>query len=342
MTTPDHTKWLVALCAKVFERDQISRSEIFQWKDPSTGDARSYVLVSRGNQKCLVEFQKLSQDFSSYFVGRHVVEDGSLYVMNVVDPLFFVLATAPVETNKTNARWQPLDQTLDHLMENAVIRECIFPEQLGNLCQVMCTEQTDNVAYFKFSPDKAIQWLQKKQTRVYDCLLQQQQQRSKRRQALLAKRPKSCASNTGGSVSSTFYVPEEEAAPKALTTATSNDTISPKMLKQLKMESIQIVCNYLSEEWTTKFLASLEVTEDEVFETTPVKNTTTNSHQATPAISSTTTPAKVTPKPMAKKQPLTETPRSVANKQLEKVNKRGMSALTSFFGPVKKKKQEAK
>jgi hypothetical protein len=49
------------------------------------------------------------------------------------------------------------------------------------------------------------------------------------------------------------------------------------------------------------------------------------------------TPAKVTPKPKA-----IEPARSVANKRLEKVNKRGMSALTSFFGPSKKKQATAK
>ena len=59
MTTPDHTKWIVAICAKVFQKDQIGRSELMELVDPSTGDARLYVLVqnSHERQKFIVEIQ---------------------------------------------------------------------------------------------------------------------------------------------------------------------------------------------------------------------------------------------------------------------------------------------
>ena len=82
MTTPDHTKWMVAICAKVFQKDQIGRSELTELLDPTTGDPRRYVLVQNGHerQKLIVEIQSLEADFSSFLVGRHVVKDGNLYV----------------------------------------------------------------------------------------------------------------------------------------------------------------------------------------------------------------------------------------------------------------------
>ena len=125
----------------------------------------------------------------------------------------------------------------------------------------LCNDQTDNVPYFKFSEKLVLQWLHKKQELVYQVLVRQEMTREKDQQKFQRRRPKgSSPVAAGGSVSSTFCTPEDEMAAKPVKTSShSSSTISPKTLQNLKMESLQIVCNYLSEEWTTKLIESYEV-----------------------------------------------------------------------------------
>jgi hypothetical protein len=339
MTTPDHTKWMVAVCAKVFQKDQIGRSELIELKDPTSGEARLYVLVQNSNerQKLIVEIQSLEAEFSSFLVGRHVVKDGNLYVLNPVDPLFFVLGQSK---QIQPSSWQPFDQTVEALANNENIRKCISEAQLGHVCLSLCNDQTDNVNYFKFSEKRALEWLRKKQERVYQVLLQQEKTRDENRQKLLDRRPNGFSNAAaGGSVSSTFYTPDDAMASKPTqTTSSGSGIIPPKTLQSLTMESLQIVCNYLSDEWTTKFIESFEVSEDEVFLNPSEKKATLDSSPTATAYrpvsgdNGTILSAKDAPKPKN-----VEPARSVANKRLEKVNKRGMSALTSFFKPKAKK-----
>ena len=283
-----------------------------------------------------MEIQSLEADFASFLVGRHVVKDGNLYVLNAVDPLFFVLHGCTTQSPNQSTSWQPYDQTLDRLVPDKIVRDCVAQSQMGHLFETLCTEQTDNVTYYKFAEAKALEWLKRKQDRVYQCLLSQEKERKQRRQALLARRPQGPSSNTGGkargSASATFYIPEDPMAAPVVHNKDEEET-SMSTMQKLKMESLQIVCNYLSEEWTDKFLNYMGVTFDQVFAQVQAKSGSLSTI-VIPGTESTvmTTPAKVTPKPVR-----VEPARSIANKRLEKVNKRGMSALTSFFGPPKKK-----
>ena len=54
---------------------------------------RDYARLSSmdGNDTYIAEFQTLSENFSSFIVGRHIVKDGDLYLINRIDPLFFYL-----------------------------------------------------------------------------------------------------------------------------------------------------------------------------------------------------------------------------------------------------------
>ena len=252
-------------------------------------------------------------------------------------PAFFLLRQS---TQLQSSSWQPLDQTLEALATNGTIRKCISESQLGHICMSLCNDQTDNIPYFKFSEKLAVQWLHKKQEMVYQVLLRQEMTREDDQKKFQKRRPKgSSPVAAGGSVSSTFYTPEDEMAAKPVKTSShSSSTISPKTLQNLKMESLQIVCNYLSEEWTTKLIESYEMSEQEVFPVTEKKSVLDSSASATTCASvssrdtDTTGSAKDTPKSKN-----IELARSVANKRLEKVNKRGMSALTSFFQPKAKK-----
>jgi hypothetical protein len=316
MATPDNTKWMVAVVNNVFQG--ISRSRLIQLQDPCTQERRQYVFVDDSR---IVEVQSLPSDFSSFFVGRHVVQDGNLYILNHVDPLFFVLAAHGVPDETQKSSWQPFDQTIGSLPQE--IRKAVVETQMGHVCQTLCNDQTDNVTYLKVSVPKALGWLQKKQERVYQCLLQQDQAKQKREGQQFSN------TQQGGSVSATFNMPED---PMAATPSKQQDgdAMITSQTKQLKVDSIQIVCSYLSEDWSKKFLESTNLTREDIFPTVSskkgVQQSRTTSTPASQAVAEET--------PTKKKM---EASRTMGNKRLAKVNTRGMATLGSFFGAPKKK-----
>lgn len=281
----------------------------------------------------IAEIQCMPADFSSFLVGRHVVKDGSLYLMNRVDPLFFYLS-AQDPPNKINEKgcnssppaklpWQPFDQI--RLMEVSAkadsssspqsssspspssslreeqLRQAISEEQLKHLC---ITFRNDDVTYFRFDPSKALHWLQRKQERVLQCLIQQTRDR-KRASAerythstvrnnnnnndvdsngIHGRQTKiTTNANHGGAVSDTFYMPEEDpmaTLPSSLdgTGGTTTDSggsgnisssrscydVSHAEMEQLKAESVQILCSYLNEGWVKEFVHHLGLTTTQV------------------------------------------------------------------------------
>lgn len=341
-------KWMLAVSSQSSAACDLNASSVSTLQDPATKEPRQYIVTagssnSKSACKSIVELRSLPSDYSSFIVGSHIVKDGNLYVLNRVDPLFFVLGQLLDPSSTEKIPWQPLDQCLAGLSEE--LRSCVEEGQLGHICETLCSEQTDNVTYFKLSVSKTLVWLRRKQERVFQCFLTQEKQRrslQQRREEQAKKLGGSSSISRGGSTSSTFHMPEDSvsaAVPTSSQSSTSDsDVISSKEADKFKMESIQVVSSYLSETWTEKLLESHEVTRDRVFGTTKktdkASTTTTMSHSTTSTTNiSEPTPTTVTPKPIKKLVPS----RSMGNKQLEKVNKRGMSSLTSFFGPSKKK-----
>ena len=160
MSCPDGTKWLVAVLDSVLSNDGLKdgRCHIINLKDPSTQESRQYIFA---NDKDIVEVQNLPADFSSYIVGRHVIKDGNLYVLNRVDPLFWVLALFPSTAENQKSQWQPFAQIVDSLPRE--VRTSLIEDQICHLCQVLTADQTGDVPYYKFNHEKALVWLKKKQ-----------------------------------------------------------------------------------------------------------------------------------------------------------------------------------
>lgn len=180
----------------------------------------------------------------------------------------------------------------------------------------MNNDQTENVTYLKFSVAKALKWLRKKQERVYQCLLQQDQAKQERDRTKLSN-------TTGGSVSSSFNMPDDPIA-----AAPSTDTVLLSDTKKLKIESIQIVSSYLSDDWAKKLIESLDgITEDAIFST--ARKETKAASASLPTVEPDETPAKT-----QKVDPA----RTMGNKRLAKVSTKGMKSLSSFFSAPKSKK----
>jgi hypothetical protein len=314
--SPDN-KWIVALVEDTFPSTEQGGSvpSIVKLQDPATQDPRNYVIVKRENASELVEIQSLPADFSSFFVGRHIVADGNLYILNKMDPLFWVLAHQVPDEQKRS--WQPVDQILSSL--SADIQNAVVPSQLPHLFETLSNDQTDNVTYYKFSPTKAIRWLQRKQEVVYKCLLRQSKKQLEREQHQQSQEAKA----HGGSTSSTFYMPDDPmvTVPSSATLVKECDT------NQLKIDSLQVVSGYISKEWSPKLFLACSMTEATVLEEAP---------KPRQAASVTPVHVKASEPEQAPKKKI-EPARTAGNKRLEKVNTKGMKTLGNFFAAPKKK-----
>ena len=156
-----------------------------------------------------------------------------------------------------------------------------------------------------------------------------------------------------------------------------DDGISTADYKQMKLESVQIICNYLTAEWCNTFMKSLP---SDVASTVvaPVESTTTKSTTNTysknngrntssssvPTVTQDSSSGSDDDEARNKKRKTTQVdddentssashgwmtskkkvpppppkPRSSLNKSLDKVNKKGMKKLSSFFGAPPSKK----
>ncbi len=334
-------KWIVGIQQ---HRSSPGRTmgKLVKLTDPSTGEMRDYARLSSmdGNDTYIAEFQTLSENFSSFIVGRHIVKDGDLYLINRIDPLFFYLATQAIdgEQQPKKQSWQPYQQFLEQSKLPREVTECISEEQIQHLCLTFDNDEL----YFKFNVDKALNWLQKKQKRLLELLVCQDQGRKKANEKQNSKRVASDGP-MGGSVSTNFNFggkPVASTTPVSTASPAQKETSNSDNAHSLKMESFQIICNYLNKDWSTKFMEHMRVTMEEV--------TSSGTKQ-------TCTPSVISPdsdkvrnfnasqenenkRPSSVKKPLAVSSRTMGNKRLAKVSTKGMRSIGSFFGASKAKK----
>jgi hypothetical protein len=330
---------------------------IVKMPDPGNGDIRDYATMSstdgNANDSYIAEFQSIPENFSSFIVGRHIIKDGDIYVINRIDPLFFYLATQSIDEQQTQGgvnndrnnnapqpkkqSWQPYDQFLEQSKLPREIAKVITEEQIQHICVTFDNEER----YFKFNVDKALAWLQKKQERVLESLVRQDQRRRKRDEnnSNAAKHN----DQAGGSISANFNF--VKAAPVAADPAVQENSkaASQPDTHALKIESFQIICNYLNETWSKKFIEHLGYTMEQV--TNSAKTTRKSSSIVSNdigtgskgTIEEDSTNESLTKKAAANQKTISAA-RTVGNKRLAKVNKKGMRSIGSFFGAGKPKK----
>jgi len=304
--------------------------------------------TSSGNQQKLIcEIQSLSLPYyQSMVVGSQVFgDDCQIHLCHPVDPLFWVLSSFPHSGAPQDDQWQPMDQILTHCPPTIV--DGMDRHQLQHFFEKMNLqgdEDEDDVEedgedyYYKFSSELALQWLSKKQQAIQN-VLHQQRQRAKQKMASKQK--------DFGAFSSGFHLAEEENQPKNQTVGSNNKTKAETQeddLERAKEGSIQIICNYLNEEWTQAFLSHMSVTSDVLC---PPKAGQKRKHvNSEDPVDK--TPGLVTPSVdwnVALQQPVADhddrkskqlqqqktAKLSVAAKKLAKVNIKGMKKMSSFF-----------
>lgn len=280
------------------------------FQNPCNGEKRPYVMVD----KTICELQSIAAHkhcYGAFLVGSRVVDDPNLYVLTSIDPLFFFLSHWTTPTS-----YQPLSQLMTCIPPE--IATSVETSQLKHILQVMAIGEDE--LYYKLSVDKTLVWLKRKQEHVQTVLEQQEATK---------KRPLEAA------FAASFRRPEqsENNAPPMKTEAAAVTSMS-------KEESIQIVCNYINETWTERFLKHCSVSpsllqggtrkrprqEDVVVSTAATTSglpaVTMDWHNE---LQQTTQPPKPPPAKL-----------SVAAKKLAKVNTKGMKPMSSFF-TIKKK-----
>ena len=169
----------------------------------------------------------------------YVLQDGSLYVITPVDPLFWFLPTL-VDTSTTSIRppvWEPLSQLLQSF--DPVLVSCLSASQWRHVCAELRLD-TDEEPMVQCSVDQALSWLQRKQAALAAAL--QQQSASSLEQ-------KKGAFLSGFTLAESSNGIDENAIP----------AVETKHPSQQTYESIQLMCQYLSPAWSERFLQHLSV-----------------------------------------------------------------------------------
>ena len=321
---------------------------------------RDYLLLNKSH---LMEIQSLDSDnptaatqkqqqYQSWFVGNTVVSDGKLYVVSRVDPLFWILSLVKsarpclLQGSTNKPQWQPLDQLLSDSHVPEEVLTVLDQNQIQHLAATY--DMGDDEMFYKLTMPKCLQWLTRKQEAVERVLQSQLLVKLRQEEQEQAMEGNGEGAFTAGfSLTSSTSTSDNTVTPDSTTKKHPSTTLTPTLQQQAKYESIQIVCQYLTEEWQTTFLNHLDLTATKVLQDPQderlVEQKRQRSTTSTPTASSKTSTSNnttatavtpVDPTPKAKPQP----PKlSLAHKQLLKTNKKGMKSMTSFFAPKAKK-----
>jgi len=291
--------------------------------DPSTGDARDYLVIPASNTSNSSARDARSVDiyevqgctgpskYGSYFVGSRVVSDGTLRVATRVDPLFFVLAAVEAKMkqaadentgtsdpkSKTGPRWQPLDQlladvapTVQDALRNASTNSAlssdeVIDKQMRNLFH-MTDQYGEDMILYKFDEKIALSWLKAKHARALAAAKAGILRASLRDEVQKSESAK--LGGGGGAFSSAFNMgddeeeeekkEEEEATAVAVTQSPScsqgTTVLSPATADVVMLSkddetkacaaALQLVCEYLSDDWRNKLLKELAMVEEDL------------------------------------------------------------------------------
>jgi hypothetical protein len=309
-------------------------------------------------------------EYSSFLVNGIVVPNGMLHTLTTVDPLWFVVRLlVPREPNdplsSSSSSWKPLDQLLGDICgDDTTTRDFLVQLDATHFAPIFQSmELSEEEMVYKLSQDKVLSWLTRKQQGV-ETVLRLQAQRTTTSARTNDRRTTTCFAQG-------LFVPgrddddknEETMTDAAPTVSATSDstaaddatmTIDDGTARIIRDESVQVVCQYLSNAWRECFLHHLQLLGSDVLEgksiTTSsqrpkkIKPTVDWNAELTDSMITTTIAATaaaesssvvvVTPKvPTTGKSTMT-----TGAKRLQKINTKGMSKLSSFFAAKPKQK----
>jgi ribonuclease H2 subunit B len=280
---------------------------IISLKHPASGDTLEFVLLrTKSGQPHIYEVQGLEINYGSYFVGSHVLSNGALHVATRIDPLFFALAKLV-----SGGKWQPFEQ----LEIPETIQKCIADKkQYQHVCQVNDQLGGDMLLY-KLNDEKVLKWLTKKQERAYAVM----------KEDLLNSTDQGPATSA---MSHGFNLVEEDDAQPQMTSTPTAASLSNTDQLRIRQHSIQVVCEYLNPEWCAKWLEHLGENETGILKTEEERKPAKRTWEVANVLDDTMNLVSV-----EKQKPISQ---SAGLKRLQKVSKKGMKSMSSFFGAKKK------
>lgn len=235
-----------------------------------------------------------------------MVEDGTVYAASATDPAFRLLGALEGEDGR---QWTPLDQLPGACEDEAAARS-------------VCTStEVEGETFYRLDDKIANAWLRRKWERVVDALRRQ------------AERAGGSTVDTGGDIDAGFHLPGEEDVPED---RRRGDAAGKR---RSEIDAAAVVCSVLSEKRTQLFLKDIGIDFDDL--TGKKKRKIDGAAQRVAAVTPETmreyTIGTTTPDRNADgtKKMMSPSARSVGNKSLEKVNRKGMRSMTSFFGKKK-------
>ncbi|GFR02743.1 ribonuclease H2 subunit B [Trichonephila clavata] len=141
---------------KVFfvpEAEVEGKYTIIRLKHPKSNSA---VLCALDSSNKLHEIVHFTEEFSSWFVEDSVIQDGRIFLMTIVDPLFFILPYV-----NQDGKFCPLEDLLvdENFPDVHYLLKCCNSDELLNIF-----DAKDAAGYkvFCYNKTKTLHWLQKK------------------------------------------------------------------------------------------------------------------------------------------------------------------------------------
>ncbi|NXU79739.1 RNH2B Ribonuclease, partial [Oreotrochilus melanogaster] len=134
----------------------------------STGEATLYLFNSGAQQ--LFEVKAFHEEYSSWFIGQTVQQDGRLLFVTPVDPLFLILYYLIKADKEQQGKFQPLTQVvLDSDYPNCpLLLKCADAKQY--IHHVTEEKEIGNQKFHKYSQEKTLKWLKKKVNQTVKAL----------------------------------------------------------------------------------------------------------------------------------------------------------------------------
>jgi len=200
------------------------------------GDAIVCLKSERGQ---IYEIQKCQHSkYMSWFINQRVNDSSAYHIVNQIDMRFLCLPYLV----KNGARYSPLDQIIRHdeidVNFDRISIEHANTWQLSEMCDV--NDKFDDLILYRYNESKTLEWLQAKVKKISICLMEHK-----------VNRPSTFSSDFNSSAQRTSSSTQVN---PAATQPSSADNIA----------AAQIVCDYLSDEMSSKLLAHLGLADAEV------------------------------------------------------------------------------
>ncbi|KAL3660012.1 hypothetical protein V7S43_014937 [Phytophthora oleae] len=276
---------------------------VLSWTSRSSAESsRTRQLALDKDKRQLLELQRLQPEEGarSWFVGNCVLQDGGVMVFSPIDALFVLLDAAWPQRTRFSSVYDLLarDQNTWLLQLSTLTQEKI--EVIFDVQAVGGDEGVDNL-YVKANESKVTRWLRTKVEKVANVLAQQEIQASGK-----------------------AAVDEQVTLPGVKQTEKKRNKVTDGDVARHYREAIDIVGNYLSDEWIDLLCNELQVKKEvEVIKAAkaagPLETFKRFDRRQAPENGS--------------KRPTPSTAGAAKKKsKLANVDRTGMKSLTSFFG----------